>query len=138
MAHKHLVDLTETEQAYPLKLIHTGKPSARKVARAQVLLRAAEGAADGAIAQAPHLGVSTVRRARQRFVDEGLMPALRGRPRPGQRLALTGNQAAFSIALACSTPPMGRASVATSTKPAVRMPAFCGLSLNSSVNSSGR
>lgn len=108
MAHKYLVDLTETEQAYLLKLIHTGKPSARKVARAQVLLHAAEGATDDAIAQALHLGVSTVHRTRQRFVDEGLMPALRERPRPGQRLALTGKPAAFLIALACSTPPMGR------------------------------
>ena len=43
MAHKYLVDLTETEQTYLLKLIQKGKPSARKVARAQVLLHAAEG-----------------------------------------------------------------------------------------------
>ncbi len=42
MAHKYLVDLTEAEQAYLLKLIQKGKPSARKVARAQVLLHAAE------------------------------------------------------------------------------------------------
>jgi len=50
MAHKYLVDLTETEQTYLLKLIQKGKPSARKVARAQVLLHAAEGATDDAIA----------------------------------------------------------------------------------------
>ena len=111
MAHKDLVDLTETEQAYLFKLIHQGKPSARKVARAQVLLHAAEGATDDAIAQALHLGVWTVHRTRQRFVDEGLMPALSERPRPGQRLALTGKQAAFLSALACShttggTPPL--------------------------------
>jgi len=30
MAHKYLVDLTETEQEYLLKLIKKGKPSARK------------------------------------------------------------------------------------------------------------
>jgi transposase len=108
MAHKYLVDLTETEQTYLLKLIQKGKPSARKVARAQVLLHAAEGATDDAIAQALHVGVSTVHRTRQRFVDEGLMPALSERPRPGKGLALTGKQAAFLIALACSTPPAGR------------------------------
>ncbi len=73
MAHKYLVDLTETEQAYLLKLIQKGKPSARQVARAQVLLHAAEGATDDAIAQALHVGVSTVHRTRQRFVDEGLV-----------------------------------------------------------------
>ena len=107
MAHKYLVDLTETEQVYLLKLIQKGKPSARKVARAQVLLHAAEEATDDDIAQALHLGVSTVHRTRQRFVDEGLMPALHERPRPGKRLALTGKQAAFLVALACSTPPAG-------------------------------
>ena len=108
MAHKYLVDLTETEQTYLLKLIQKGKPSARKVARAQVLLHAAEGATDDAIAHALHVGVSTVHRTRQRFVDEGLMPALSERPRPGKGLALTGKQAAFLIALAGSTPPAGR------------------------------
>ncbi len=70
MAYKYLVDLTETEQTYLLKLIQKGKPSARKVARAQVLLHAAEGATDDEIAQALHVGVSTVHRTRQRFVDE--------------------------------------------------------------------
>ena len=108
MAHKYLVDLTEEEQEYLLNLIHKGKPAARQVVRAHMLLRAAEGATDDAIAQALHLGVSTVHRTRQRFVDEGLMPALSERPRLGPRPALTGKQAAFLVALACSTPPAGR------------------------------
>jgi putative transposase len=107
MAHKYLVDLTETEQEYLLKLIKKGKPSARKVARAHVLLRAADGAADDAIAQTLQLGVSTVHRTRQRFVDEGLMPALSERPRQGKPPTLTGKQTAFIVALACSTPPEG-------------------------------
>jgi putative transposase len=108
MAHKYLVDLTEEERGHLLDLINKGKPAARKVARAHVLLRAAEGATDDEIAQALHLGTSTVHRTRQRFVDEGLLPALSERLRPGQRPALTGKQAAFLVALACSTPPAGR------------------------------
>ena len=108
MAHKYLVDLTEEERGYLLNLIKKGKPAARRVARAHVLLRAAEGATDDEIAQALHLGVSTVHRTRQRFVDEGLLPALSERRRPGQRPTLTGKQAAFLVALACSTPPAGR------------------------------
>jgi len=108
MAHKYLVDLTEEERGYLLNLINKGKPAARRVARAHVLLRAAEGATDDEIAQAFHLGVSTVHRTRQRFVDEGLLPALSERRRPGQRPALTGKQAVFLVALACSTPPAGR------------------------------
>ena len=108
MAHKYLVDLTETEQADLLKLIQKGKPSARQVARAPVLWHAAEGATDDEIAQVLRLGVSTVHRTRQRFVDEGLLPALSERPRPGKGLALTGKQAAFLSTLAGSTPPAGR------------------------------
>ena len=108
MAHKYLVDLTDAEQAYLLKLISKGKSSARTVARAQVLLHAADAASDEAIAHALHLGASTVHRTRQRFVDDGLMPALTERSRPGKRSVLTGKQAAFLVALTCSTPPPGR------------------------------
>ena len=75
MAHQDLVDLTEEERGYRLNLIHKGKPAARKVARAHGLLRAAEGAADAAIAHALPRGASTVQRPRQRFGDAGLLPA---------------------------------------------------------------
>jgi transposase len=107
MAHNYLVDLTAEEQGYLLDVIHKGKTTARRVARAHVLLRAAEGASDEGIAQTLHLGLSTVHRTRQRFVDEGLIAALSEQPRSGSPPALTGKQAAFLIALACSTPPAG-------------------------------
>ncbi|MCB1822771.1 MAG: helix-turn-helix domain-containing protein, partial [Candidatus Competibacteraceae bacterium] len=72
MAHKYLVDLTDEEQEYLLDVIRKGKTTARRVARAHVLLRAATGGSDEEIAEALHLGLSTVHRTRQRFVDEGL------------------------------------------------------------------
>ena len=108
MADKYLVDLTSEEQGYLLDVVRKGKTTARRVARAHVLLRAAEGAADEEIAETLHLGRSTVHRARQRFVDEGLTAALSERSRSGSPPVLTGKQAAFLIALACSTPPAGR------------------------------
>jgi transposase len=108
MAHKYLVDLTSEERGYLLEVIHKGKTTARRVARAHVLLQAAAGAADEEIAETLHLGLSTVHRTRQRFVDEGLTAALSERPRSGSPPVLTGKQAAFLIALACSTPPAGR------------------------------
>ena len=108
MAHKYLVDLTDEEQGYLLDVIRKGKTTARRVARAHVLLRAAEGAADEEIAETLHLGLSTVHRTRQRFVDEGLTAALSERSRSGSPPVLTGKQAAFLVALACSTPPAGR------------------------------
>src|SRR5213080_641574 len=108
MAHKYIVDLTVDEREYLLNLIKKGKPSARKVARAHVLLRAHERATDDEIAQALHLGVSTVHRTRQRFVEEGLTAALSEQPRLGRTRSLTGKQEAFIVALACSAPPEGR------------------------------
>ena len=72
MAHKYLIDLTDEEQGYLHDVIRKGKTTARRVARAHVLLRAATGATDEDIAQTLHLGIASVHRIRQRFVDEGL------------------------------------------------------------------
>jgi transposase len=108
MAHKYIVDLTAEEQEGLLNLIKKGKPTARKVARAHVLLLADEGASDEEMVEFLHLSVSTVHRTRQRFVEEGLTAALSEQPRSGRTRVLTSKQEAFIIALACSAPPEGR------------------------------
>lgn len=108
MTDKYLVDLTVEEQGFLLDVIHKGKTTARRVARAHILLQAAAGATDEEIAETLHLGLSTVHRTRRRFVDEGLTAALSERPQSGSPPVLTGKQAALLVALACSTPPMGR------------------------------
>ena len=108
MAHKYLVDLSDDEQGDLLDVIHKGKTTARRVARAHVLLQAAAGATDAEIAVTLHLGIASMHRIRQRFVDEGLTAALSERSRIGSPPVLTGKQAAFLVALACSTPPAGR------------------------------
>jgi hypothetical protein len=61
------------------------------------------------MAQARHLGTATVERLRKRVGEEGLEAALRAPPRPGGQRKLDGRQEAFLIALACRTPPAGRA-----------------------------
>ena len=73
--------------------------------RAQILLAAADGHSDSAIARMLHSSVSTIERTRKRFVEAGLEVALHERPRPGARAKLDGKQEAFLVALACSTPP---------------------------------
>ena len=108
LANKYIVDLTTAGQAELCRLIKQGKPSARKVARAHMLLHAAEGATDEEIAATWRVGLSTVHRTRQRFVEEGLATALTERRRPDTRQKLDDKQEAFLVALACSTPPMGR------------------------------
>jgi transposase len=108
MAAKYLVDLTISEHVSLLNVIKKGKGSARKVARAHILLQAAEGVSDDTIAQTLRVGGSTVHRVRQRFVEEGLEAALAESPRCGCSRKLDGCQEAFLVALACSTPPAGR------------------------------
>ena len=109
MADKYLVDLTAAEQEYLAGLLKHGKSSARKIARAHILLQAAEGLSDEEIAETLRVGRSTIHRTRQRFVEEGIEPALSERRRASGRPKLEGKQEAFLVALACSTPPAGRA-----------------------------
>lgn len=108
-APKYAVRLTEEERSQLDQIVRRGVASARQITRGRVLLKADEGWDDGAIAEALDIGVSTVRRTRKRYVEEGLEPALHERPRPGARPKLDGRQEAHVIALACSPTPEGHA-----------------------------
>jgi transposase len=110
MAKRYVVTLTEDERAQLIALTKKGKVAARKLTRAHILLQTDAGGLDAAIAAALHVGMATVERVRKRFVEEGLEAALCERPRPGGQRKLDGKQEAVLIALACSTPPAGRAS----------------------------
>ena len=106
---RYLVELTLEEEAELEALTRKGEVRARKMKRAQVLLKAHQGSTDAAIMAA--LGVSRpmVERLRKRFVEGGLERALNEDPRPGQAPKLDGKQQARVIAEACSTPPAGHA-----------------------------
>ena len=106
---RYLVELTTEEEAELQALTRKGEVRARKMKRAQVLLKAHQGATDATIMAA--LGVSRpmVERLRKRFVEGGLERALNEDPRPGQAPKLDGKQQARVIAEACSTPPAGHA-----------------------------
>jgi transposase len=84
-----------------------GKASARKLTRARLLLKAADHKTDEEIAQALGIGIATVERTRQRFVERGLA-ALSERPRPGKAPKLEAKAQARLIAEACSAAPDGR------------------------------
>lgn len=77
--------------------------------RALVLLAADEGDLDEQIAEKVRVHRTTVEELRKRYVEEGLVAALSERPRPGKAPLLDGKQEAYLVALACSTPPEGRA-----------------------------
>ncbi len=119
MVKKYRVTLTAMEREELAALLARGKADVRKLKHAQVLLHA-DKASDGAghgpgwrdtrIAEAVGVGVATVQRLRQRFVEEGLAAAL-STCRSGRRVyerKLDGAQEAHLIALACGTPPHGR------------------------------
>jgi transposase len=79
---KYLIKLGDEEREQLEHLLHSGTHATRKVPRARILLKAAEGWEDRTIATALSVGRATVERLRQRFVAEGL-GALEERPRPG-------------------------------------------------------
>jgi transposase len=104
---KYLVTLNDEERAPLEPLLHNGTHATRKVTRARILLKAAEGWEDQALAAALSVGRATVARLRQRFVEEGL-GALEERPRPGTQPKLDAKAEARLIAEACSAAPEGR------------------------------
>ena len=104
---KYLVTLSDDEREQLEHLLHSGTHATRKVTRARILLKAAEGWQDSAIAAALAVGSATVERLRQRFVEEGL-GALEERPRPGTQPKLDEKAEARLIAEACSDGPAGR------------------------------
>jgi transposase len=107
-AKKYLVKLESAERSQLLDLMSKGTIGARKMKRAQILLKADEGWKDADIIQALNTNRSTVERTRRRFVEGGLDKALNEDPRPGQRVKLAGNAEAHLVALTCSDAPGGR------------------------------
>src|SRR5215218_5855449 len=95
---KYVVRLTEDERAHLRTLIGRGSASARTLGRARILLKTNQGEggaawADAAISEALEVGLSTVARLRQRYVEEGLEAALTQKaPQREYRRKLDGEQ----------------------------------------------
>jgi transposase len=107
-AKKYHVKLETDERNQLLDLTSKGAIGARKMKRAQILLKADEGWKDKEIIEALNTSRSTVERTRKRFVEGGLDKGLNEDPRPGQRVKLAGNAEAQLVALTCSDAPGGR------------------------------
>lgn len=101
------VELTEAERAQLRTLLSGGKQPVRKLKRAQILLAADGGAIDEEIARSVGVGMSTVYRTRQRFVEANLEGALSEGPRVGAARKLSGKEEALLVATACSKAPAG-------------------------------
>lgn len=111
---KYKVTLAPEEREQLKKMIGTGKGAARKLTHARILLKADESEGgekqnDRDIQKALSVGLRTVERVRQRFVEEGFEAALV--PRPHSRTKpkkIDGENEAHLIALFCGGPPEGR------------------------------
>ena len=113
---KYVVTLTDVERQSLSDLVSSGKASAKKITHARILLKADAAVGgpnwpDADIASALDIGVRTVERVRERFVEQGLEAALVRKPqaRPSRLPVFDGDAEARLIALACSRPPEGRA-----------------------------
>jgi transposase len=81
------------------------------ITHARILLKAdtaqsGGGWLDAEISAALDVGVATIERLRQRFVEDGLAACLKRKSRVYRRL-LDGEQEAHLVALTCSPPPEG-------------------------------
>lgn len=107
------VTLTDEERDLLHAMLSSGKAAARKLNHARLLLYADE-AIDGLrrtdqeIAATLGIGLRTVERVRQRFVEEGLDSALVPRPRPRGAYKIDQRVEARILAIAKSDPPSGR------------------------------
>jgi transposase len=106
---RYIVELTPEERDQLKALTVGGVGQVRRIKRAQILLAADSGSSDEEIARAVGVGTSTVYRTKRRLVEGGIEQALAEQPRPGGRRKLSTNEEAMLVALACASPPAGRA-----------------------------
>ena len=115
MPKKYRVTLTPDEQEHLTAMLSKGKAAARALTHARILLKTdeAEGGpawTDAAVCEALDVGLCTVMRVRERFVEEGLDAALRPRPSSHvQPRKLDGHLEVQLVTLACSEAPEGHA-----------------------------
>ena len=103
------VTLSSNEIRSLKNILTRGTTSARTLSRARILdlLHRQEQPAD--VAALLQVSSQTVYNVKRRYFAGGLQAALFDQPRPGRPVEIDGQQRAKITALACSTPPQGRA-----------------------------
>jgi len=107
LAKKYPVELTAHERTILTQMLRRGRHDTRRLTRARILLKAANGLRDHEIAAAVEASIPTVLRTRKRFA-EGRLQALEEKPRSGTQRVLDARGEARLLAEACSPPPDGR------------------------------
>ena len=110
-AKMHLVTLGREERAALERTARYNKRSIRERQCAGILLAAAAGQSDPAIAQAFRVHVNTVANVRRRFAAGGPKAAVHRAEQPHRKARrLDGRAEAHLVALVCGAPPEGRKS----------------------------
>ena len=114
MNKKYIVRLTIEERGELMDVVKKGKTQAYRIRHANILLAIdanGPGWTDEKTAEIYRCNRNTVTNLRQRFVEEGFEAALERKKReePARERILDGEKEAHLIAVACSTPPAGRA-----------------------------
>jgi hypothetical protein len=114
MANKYVVRLSSEERVELEQLVSKGKAAAYRIRHANVLLAAdVNGPAwvDEKIAEGLHVHINMVHGVRKRFVEQGLEAAVerKKQQRPSRACTFDGEAEAKLIAVACASPPKGRA-----------------------------
>jgi transposase len=105
---KYSVTLTNEDRRELERLVSSGTASARKIRRAQILLRSAEGWSDPAIGAALGVSRQTIHNVRKQAISQGVGPTLTRKPGRKPTHLLDGVGEAHLIALTCSEPPEGQ------------------------------
>lgn len=84
MAKKYIVDLSKDEKVELVSLTQKGRPGARKIKRAKILILVDSWKPDFEVAKLLHTSWLTVLRTRQRYVEGGLDFALNELSRAGR------------------------------------------------------
>ena len=105
---KYGVRLTGQERGRLRRMIRAGRSSAQAITRARILLKTDEGWTASRVAEALDVSERTVRRAKRRYVEEGLEEVLRHHNSPNPYRKVDDKVEAHLIALACSPAPDGQ------------------------------
>jgi putative transposase len=107
MQKEHL-KLSQADQDFLMSIVSRGQTSARVFNRATALLELHRGKTLCAVAETLNITYVSVAKWRDNYLRSGLQ-ALEDKPRRGRPVLIDGKQRAQLTALACSTPPAGRA-----------------------------
>lgn len=105
---KQHVTLSQMDHDFLMTLVAKGQTSARIFKRATALLELHRGKTLCAVAETLHVTYTSVAAWRDNYQSTGLH-CLQDQPRSGRPIVIDGKQRARVTALACSTPPEGRA-----------------------------